>query len=368
MARINVEDDLFTDPRFLELVTLLKNRAEALGSLIFAWRVAQKNYKDGGLISKEDWKKQKLNSKIIEVGLAVETENGIYLCGSNDQFAWLNQKSNAGKKSGESRRKNPQPRGPYKKTKISTDVNGIERTSTESNGAEPLLSSSLLSSSLLSSSLLNTVINNKSSNRFTEGSNTELNGLNGRSKNTDTFEKLEKVSTHDPSGHGEWAEIEAQQGLGLEPNTPPNERKRPVKRVKEPAPTTELFEAFNAAYTRRYGVGWPKSQQASSLLKQLLMRIGREDSLKVIDYYLTHNERFYVETQHALKIMLRDCEKLRTQVLTGKRVSSNQAKILEIEQGNKDAIAEHLRRRMSQFKQQSPTEPSDDENERGAEA
>lgn len=99
MARLNIEDSLFKDSRFLDLVVKIGNYSQALGDVVLAWVVAQEYFlKNDGCIPFEVWQKRKLNDALIECGLATKQEKGFYLAGSHDQFAWIKQRSDAGKK------------------------------------------------------------------------------------------------------------------------------------------------------------------------------------------------------------------------------------------------------------------------------
>lgn len=103
MARINIEDSLFKDARFINLCIFYGNRTKALGSICWAFIVAQRFYLDTEnerLIPISEWKRQECDDKLIEFGLAELRPNGIYVSGSENQFAWLIQKQEAGKKGG----------------------------------------------------------------------------------------------------------------------------------------------------------------------------------------------------------------------------------------------------------------------------
>ncbi len=97
MARINVEEKLTSDARFQNLIIKLQCPDRALGSVVRAWGIAQKHFLKTGVIPFDDWTKQGLRDELIEVGLAEKRENGIYMCGSSEQFSWLKQRSEAGK-------------------------------------------------------------------------------------------------------------------------------------------------------------------------------------------------------------------------------------------------------------------------------
>ena len=103
MARINIEDSLFKDARFIDLCIHYGDKAKALGVITWAFVIAQKFYlseESGRLIPLNEWKRQQCDDKLIEIGLAEVRQNGVYVSGSENQFAWLIQKSEAGKKGG----------------------------------------------------------------------------------------------------------------------------------------------------------------------------------------------------------------------------------------------------------------------------
>lgn len=109
MARINVEDELFTDKRFINLMMKLGSIEMALGALVRCWVVAQRYYKtsDRG-IPLAEWNEQELKTEIIDVGLARIDGDFVVIAGGQKHFGWLRDRIdagfNGGKKSGISRR------------------------------------------------------------------------------------------------------------------------------------------------------------------------------------------------------------------------------------------------------------------------
>jgi hypothetical protein len=100
MARVNVEDSIFIDGRFMNLVLKLGSPDTAIGALVRAWRLAQEYFlRDDthGKIPLKVWKQQGMNDTLFDVGLARTENDLVYVSGSETQFAWLNQKSDAGK-------------------------------------------------------------------------------------------------------------------------------------------------------------------------------------------------------------------------------------------------------------------------------
>lgn len=112
MARINVDDEIGSDPRFIKLLGLLQGDYwRALGLCVGAWRMGQKFFKDvdaKGIIPLNEWAQTDF-APILECGLAIEKDGGIYIKGSKDKFAWLDKKVEAGKiggkKSADSRKR-----------------------------------------------------------------------------------------------------------------------------------------------------------------------------------------------------------------------------------------------------------------------
>lgn len=129
MPRINIEDSLYRDARFINLILKLGSAEQALGAMVMAWSSAQKYWLVNGVgIPIPEWEKSKLNNSIIECGLAEIRGEFVYIKGSENQFAWINQKSEAGKRGGEAS-------GKAKREII--EESGY-RSVTERNGAKPL--------------------------------------------------------------------------------------------------------------------------------------------------------------------------------------------------------------------------------------
>lgn len=126
MARINIEDSIYRDIRFHDLIQKLGGTDAALGSLVRAWSVAQDYWLINGVgIPKPVWKSQRLRPELIEVGLAEERGDFIYTAGSEEQFAWLTSCSEKGKKGGPAaakrRRENIEKSGRPKSSQIVPD-------------------------------------------------------------------------------------------------------------------------------------------------------------------------------------------------------------------------------------------------------
>lgn len=102
MARINIEESIWSDRRFIDLQMEMQSADEALGVLIRSWFLAQKWYrKDTRLIPFSEWKKQSLPDALFKVGLAIRVdENWVKVAGADEQFGWLAQRATAARKGG----------------------------------------------------------------------------------------------------------------------------------------------------------------------------------------------------------------------------------------------------------------------------
>jgi hypothetical protein len=100
MARINIDESLFTDPRFISLCVLLKSEIKAIGWWVKVARLAQTYWKlDKQLIPFDAYEFAKFPKKLLDSGIVEKRESGYYLRGSEENFAWIYQKVISGRKS-----------------------------------------------------------------------------------------------------------------------------------------------------------------------------------------------------------------------------------------------------------------------------
>lgn len=118
---------------------------------------------------------------------------------------------------------------------------------------------------------------------------------------------------------------------GASPKTPPERGKLiPAKA------TTPVWKAYAAAYEKRYGAPPKTNARNNSLLAQVISRIGAEEAPAVAEFYVTHSLAKFVQNIHPLDMFLANCEALRTQWVTNKRVTSTSAHRQDKTQENVD--------------------------------
>lgn len=99
MARINVEESLFTSPRFQRLQSLI-GPTMAAGAWLMAARVAQSYWKRGGVIPLEDFELLEFHEQLLACKLCEKRDGGVYLRGSEDHFGWLQSRLESAAKGG----------------------------------------------------------------------------------------------------------------------------------------------------------------------------------------------------------------------------------------------------------------------------
>lgn len=117
---------------------------------------------------------------------------------------------------------------------------------------------------------------------------------------------------------------------------------KPAKKIKadkEPAPTVETWTAYAGAYEARYGTQPVRNATVNGQLAQLVGRIGAAEAPDVAAWYVSSRNSFYVQNGHSVGILLRDCEKLRTEWATGRQVTQTQAIQGDRTQTNANAFA-----------------------------
>lgn len=205
MARVNIEDSIYKDERFINLAIEMRGKYPALGALVSAWSIAQQWFLKSatGDIPLDEWAKFEAGPLVESVGFASRRETGVYMRGAREQFAWLKQRSEAGRKNIEEFNQRP-----------------LDDRSTTDDGR----TSSLLSSLSLSSS----------------------SSLTTQSHNSNTTARTRKRAEPNPKNRKTWEAYrnayEARHGNTLKPNAGINSMiKRLVENIGDDAPAVAAF-------------------------------------------------------------------------------------------------------------------------------
>lgn len=90
-------------------------------------------------------------------------------------------------------------------------------------------------------------------------------------------------------------------------------------------PTAETWAAYAEAYRQRYSVDPVRNGTVNGQLSNFVKRIGADEAPAVAAFFVWHNARYYVGAMHSVSALLKDAEKLRTEWVTGQRMTAAQA-------------------------------------------
>lgn len=100
MARLNIETKLWADPRLQTLMILVGDRQKAKGMVVELWTVAQEHWFPNRELIPEQTVADLGLDPVVQVGLAERREEGVYAKGSEEHFAWLFERQEAGRRGG----------------------------------------------------------------------------------------------------------------------------------------------------------------------------------------------------------------------------------------------------------------------------
>lgn len=100
----------------------------------------------------------------------------------------------------------------------------------------------------------------------------------------------------------------------------------------------ETWKAYATAFFNRYKTEPVRNAKVNGQIAQLVARLGADEAPQVAAFYLTHNRSYYVDRVHPVDSLLADCESLRTQWATGRKMTTTTARQIERTQSNVDAV------------------------------
>lgn len=119
-------------------------------------------------------------------------------------------------------------------------------------------------------------------------------------------------------------------------DSPSVHRLRAAKKHAVAPETGELWASYSSAYQTRYGAAPVRNAKVNGQLSQLLKRIGADEAPGVAAWYVSSNNRFYVQKRHSVDCLLADAEGLRTEWATNTRVTETRAREADRLQTNGD--------------------------------
>lgn len=86
-----------------------------------------------------------------------------------------------------------------------------------------------------------------------------------------------------------------------------------------------------------------RNAKVNAQVKQLVQRLGADESPLVAEFYVCHGSGFYVRKAHDFGSLLTDAEKLRTEWATGRVITVSGAQQADRTQSNLNAANEAMR-------------------------
>lgn len=130
--------------------------------------------------------------------------------------------------------------------------------------------------------------------------------------------------------------------------TAEKKKRNPKPKVETQSKGGPTWRAYSDAYEVRYRQKPVRNQKNNIHCCQLVDRIGADEAPHVAAWYVQSNNAYYLQSGHALSLLVRDAEKLRTEWITGRTITQTQARQAERLQHNKsvweELIEEHAQR------------------------
>lgn len=108
------------------------------------------------------------------------------------------------------------------------------------------------------------------------------------------------------------------------------EKKLPApQKIEEKEFNKKIWETYSNAYRLRYGIEPIRNASVNSQISNLRKKLGLDDSIMVVEFYLLHNDAWFVKNTHSFGLCLSNAETLRTQALKGKAITFSDARNFE---------------------------------------
>lgn len=110
-----------------------------------------------------------------------------------------------------------------------------------------------------------------------------------------------------------------------------DEPKKPKKKsaMKEVIDHTPVIKAYTEAYEQRYKVKPLINGMVCRIAQNIIKRVGADKAPKLVEFYVSHNNAWYLQKAHSLEYCLKDCEKLHTEIMKNDYIFIKDAKKVE---------------------------------------
>lgn len=105
------------------------------------------------------------------------------------------------------------------------------------------------------------------------------------------------------------------------------------------------WDSYSGGYADRYGVNPVFNGKVAGQVVNFVKRVGMKDAPDIARWFPGHSAAFYVSRGHTVDTLLRDAEKLRTEWMTGRVMTSTKAKQSDRSGATMSALQEVLAER-----------------------
>jgi hypothetical protein len=340
VARINIEDSVFRDIRFTKLMMKMTSFDEALGAMVRSWILAQKWYlTPEKMIPAEEWSKQLLPEAIIEVGLAERVGDHIRVRGADEQFAWLLQRVEAGRrggiKSGKNRKHEPNEaliREGARRILAKAVRNGMilkpafcgdcGKTGEVIEGHHSDYSKPLQVDWLCKE------CHTKTHRLLRESTHIEANEAEAKQNEANSSKSNPSFSSSF-SLSSSFSDSESKKEKKEKEGVTRKADKQPAKPKEEPK-TKITWDKYRACYLAKHGSEPPQaSAKDRANLSSLIDRYGKEKAVQMVEHFFTLPNGYYHRNFHPIGVLLKDSHSIHGSMTTGKVMTRGQAQNME---------------------------------------
>jgi uncharacterized protein YdaU (DUF1376 family) len=104
----------------------------------------------------------------------------------------------------------------------------------------------------------------------------------------------------------------------------------------------DVWGSYSNAFFLRYQTEPVQNAKVRSIIKQFVQRIGVGEASHVAAFFVSHNDKFYIQKTHSVEQMLKDAEGLRTQWATGRSMTTSRATQLDRTASNHDSVTQAI--------------------------
>ena len=105
----------------------------------------------------------------------------------------------------------------------------------------------------------------------------------------------------------------------------------------------KVWEVYCGCFFQIYNTAPVRNAMVNKLCCTLVDRLGEEEAVHVIIFYMKQRDAFYVKNTHHLRFCVQDCETLATKMKTGLTITNKSAKNVERASHNAQVTQEYLK-------------------------